>query len=58
LGLLLKTNTPPLFEFGGVKITFLNRATDWNRTSDLIITNDLLYRLSYGGLIEITRKKE
>jgi hypothetical protein len=25
-------------------------AADWNRTSDLVLTKDTLYRLSYGSM--------
>ena len=34
-----------------------HRATERTRTSDRLITNQLLYQLSYGGKIDIHRKK-
>ena len=32
-------------------LTANNKATEQNRTADLLITNQLLYQLSYGGLM-------
>ena len=28
----------------------LHGAHDWNRTNDLLLTKEVLYRLSYGGI--------
>jgi hypothetical protein len=36
----------------------LNRATERNRTADLLITNQLLYQLSYCGLTTYTRDRK
>ena len=34
------------------------KATERNRTADLIITSELLYHLSYGGVIKLNFKNQ
>ncbi len=42
----------PLFCTWGYFMTIQQKATERDRTADLLITNQLLYRLSYGGLYD------
>ena len=37
------------YELFAVRKLFSNGAVDWGRTSDLLVTNELLYQLSYNG---------